>query len=124
MSVSRLLAPAKLALCLIALSSCATSNSGVPVTNTDAEEAIRGFKRDEIFGKTAATLDNLLGAPALVRREGDGEFRRYSLAKCGLIVILYPEGGREPKVTHLDATARNSSEPKPDVDSCLASGIA
>lgn len=76
------------------------------------------------MGASAGDIDALLGAPALVRREGAGEFRRYGLETCSLIVILYPnENPAEADVaSHVEATALHSSDDKPDIETCLANG--
>ena len=76
------------------------------------------------MGAGADEIDALLGEPALVRREGTGEFRRYGLKTCSLIVILYPnENPAEADVAaHVEATALHSSDEKPDIEACLANG--
>jgi len=106
---------------------CTTS----PQVQTGASEASTpqlapttpAFVQKDILGKSAETLDTLLGEAALIRREGNGEFRRYTLASCSLIVILYPDNGALPQATHLDAAAKTSEEEKPDLDTCLAAGL-
>lgn len=81
------------------------------------------FLRADVLGRDAAALDSLLGAPALVRREGAGEFRRYALADCALIVILYPDESGARASRHLEAAATRAGAPKPDLDACLARGL-
>lgn len=89
-----------------------------------AEPAAPVFIRDEILGRDATALDALLGPAALIRREGEGEFRRYPLAACSLIVILYPDEKGARLAGHIDAAARSSGEEKPDLDLCLARGLS
>ncbi|MBB5517635.1 hypothetical protein [Amphiplicatus metriothermophilus] len=81
------------------------------------------FLRGDVLGRDAAALDALLGAPALVRREGAGEFRRYALADCALIVILYPDESGAPAARHLEAAAVRAGAARPDLDDCLARGL-
>ena len=78
----------------------------------------------DVLGASADEIDALLGEPALVRREGAGEFRRYGLKTCSLIVILYPDENAAvpPAAAHVEATALNSDEEKPDPEDCLAKG--
>jgi len=78
------------------------------------------FVRADFMGKETPALDAALGEPGLIRVEGDGEFRRYGLAGCALIIILYPDDDGVRRAAHLDAAALTSSEEKPDLDQCLA----
>ncbi|MDZ7629548.1 MAG: hypothetical protein U5J99_14200 [Parvularculaceae bacterium] len=71
---------------------------------------------------TIADLDKAFGAPALTRVEGPGEFRRYMLDACALLVILYPDENGERRVTKLDAGALRSGEEATTLDECLAVG--
>lgn len=80
------------------------------------------YELGDFLGAPAARIDALLGAPALVRREGAGEFRRYSLRDCNLIVILYPDEAGASGASHIEATAKQSAGEKPDLDACLAAG--
>lgn len=82
------------------------------------------FQQADILGLDADGLDRLFGAPSLARREGVGEFRRYAFARCELIVILYANEAGASAVRSLDAAARRSGEAKPDLDDCLAGGLA
>lgn len=93
--------------------SAASSSSAVPA---------RAFKKAEIMDKDAASLDRLLGAPALSRKEGAGEFRRYALKDCNLIVVLYPGKDGRARVRHMDAAAPASDAKTPSLEACLASG--
>lgn len=68
-------------------------------------------------------VDLLLGKPDLVRREGDGEFRRYAFRQCILVMILYPDPVTGiPVVTHMDSIAGEYGEPRPALEDCLAGG--
>lgn len=111
---------------LFALAGCATTGPSGP-----SPQPARGgapdapaFTRADIFGLSAADLDGLFGPAALVRREGKGEFRRYGLADCALIVILYPDETGEAVAGHVDAAATTAGADAPDLDQCLAKGLA
>lgn len=128
MSVSRFSRPVLAALTASALSACATTEApgtkvgAVPEAgNTLIQEPV--FTRADVMSKTALELDASFGEPALVRREGKGEFRRYDLDRCGLIVILLANGAGEMAVTRIDAAAKTSDVAAPDVDHCLSGGL-
>ncbi len=76
----------------------------------------------DILGAPPASIDALLGAPSLTRREGDGEYRRYGLSTCTLIIILYPNDAGAVRAAHVDTAAQNASQEKPDLNACLAAG--
>ncbi|MEX0645268.1 MAG: hypothetical protein WD076_08155 [Parvularculaceae bacterium] len=107
----------------LALAACAT----IGERGSAAKPAAPGkpaFTQADLIGLDAEAIDELLGTPALVRREGAGEFRRYALADCALIVILFANDEGAAAAAHLDAAAKSSSEEKPDLDLCLARGLA
>jgi hypothetical protein len=110
---------------LSALAGCASvggsSTAGGPRDATGAATT-PAFLSSDIAGKAAGDLDALLGAPDLMRIEGSGEFRRYSLAECALIIILYPDEEGAKRATQIAASALKAGEPKPDLDACLAAG--
>ena len=81
------------------------------------------FTRDQLAGADSDALEVLFDAPGLVRREGAGEFRRYGLADCSLIVILYPDDDGAMRVAHVEAAALTSDAARPDLDACLARGF-
>lgn len=80
------------------------------------------YTLDDILGLTGDAVNALLGPPTLVRREGQGEYRRYGLSTCALIIILYPDDKGAAKARHVDATALTSGQEKPDLKACLAAG--
>lgn len=110
----------------LALAACAAASGatqGLPAPggeNAFPEKPV--FREADIAGKEAADLDALLGAPDLTRSEGAGEFRRYRLADCALLVILYPDEKGVKRAASVDAGALRAGEGKPDVDLCLARG--
>lgn len=110
----------------LALGACATNAPGGAPANATSQKPLgkAQFRQSDLAGKNARALDELLGPPALMRTEGEGEFRRYAFAACTLIVILYPDEKGASLVQRLDAAARVSGEPKPDLDQCLARGPA
>jgi len=127
MSVSRFSKTSLTFIVASTLGACATTGAPTPVAESaapagEAEPADPVFFRKDVMHKTAADLDKTLGEAALVRREGKGEFRRYAMARCELIVILYPGDDGRMAATHLDAAAKTSEESKPDLDACLAGG--
>jgi len=80
------------------------------------------YELSDVLGASAGDVDALLGPPALVRREGKGEYRRYGLKTCALIIILYPDETGAAKAAHVEATALTSDAEKPDPQACLAAG--
>ncbi|MEM9169307.1 MAG: hypothetical protein AAGC56_06595 [Pseudomonadota bacterium] len=118
---------AGVAAAFVALAACASAPDGASTapasasraSSTPAPPAAPVFVQSDIRGKSADAIDALLGAPGLVRREGRGEFRRYALARCNLVVILYPPEG----AGHLEAVAGEAGAAKPDLDACLAAGL-
>ncbi|MEM8987816.1 MAG: hypothetical protein AAGC95_13955 [Pseudomonadota bacterium] len=109
---------------LFALAACATDPQTPPAAGPDAASAPSrpAIKASALMGARPQALSQLLGAPSLTRREGPGEFRRYAMAGCTLIVILYPDEKGDTRVVHLDAAAKNAGGAKPDVGECLAAG--
>lgn len=106
-------------------SACATNDEApapIAAPVAPAKPAAPVFVASDIMGAAAASIDALLGAPALTRQEGTGEFRRYSLSECTLIVILYPDETGASRAAHIEATALTSGREKPSVDDCLAAG--
>lgn len=109
---------------LVLAGACATApeRPAAAAKTPVAAPAAPVYRLADIQGLRAGAVDALLGEPALRRREGTGEYRRYALTTCTLIVILYPDETGIEKVAHVDATATNSSSGKPDLDACLAAG--
>ena len=113
------------AICLmfapIALSACATTPGTAPVAaaGTPTKPV---YTLSQIEGKDGPALDALLGAPDLARTEGAGEFRRYALATCSLLLVLYPDETGVRRVKSVSAGAVNAGMEDPDLDACLARG--
>lgn len=104
------------------LAACATQGGArLDAASPDAA-APPQFHAADIAGKTGEDLDRLLGAPALTRVEGAGEFRRYALTDCALLVVLYPDDKGEKRAASLSAGALKSGDAAPDLDLCLARG--
>lgn len=108
------------------LSACVTTPTSPKSPGEAAAPSPPGgpaFTIDDIEGKAAAEIDRLLGTAALARVEGQGEFRRYNFAQCGVLVVLYPNDKSVLTVTHVEATARDSDASTPDLAACLAGGF-
>lgn len=117
-----------LALSLVAAGCASVAETKDPVSGAAARrEQAPGepvFRAADIAGKAGPEIDALLGAPELTRVEGAGEFRRYMLAECALLIILYPDDNGVKRAARLDAGALTSGADKPDLDRCLALGKA
>ena len=98
------------------------SQPAAPVAEAPAPPAAPVFQRADILGAAPDAVDALLGPPALTRREEPGEFRRYALKTCALIVILYPDENGDVAATHVEPSALSAGEDAPDLDACLAAG--
>jgi hypothetical protein len=107
----------------LAAAGCATTTA--PATSTASKgPATPAFLAADFENATAAEIDEKLGMPALTRIEGTGEFRRYTLARCALIIILYPDDKGARRAATLHAGALVSGEEAPTLDECLAAGKA
>lgn len=113
----------------LSLAACATSGEkpapsgpGRAASESGSAPSKPAFRVRDVMGKSAEELDGQFGKPALVRREGPGEFRRYGLKECSLIVILYPDDKGEKTAGFVDSAARAADAEKPDLDTCLARG--
>jgi hypothetical protein len=102
---------------------CATAPTANTVA-TAARPATPAFRVADIENRTAAELDARLGAPALTRIEGGGEFRRYAFSGCSLMIILYPDDRGVKRMQRADAAALVAGADNPSVEDCLASGLA
>lgn len=112
---------------IIAASACASTgvNGGTGTAKSAGGPAKAPvFRSSDIDGKSAADLDALLGAADLARVEGEGEFRRYALAQCSLLIILYPDEKGVRRASSVSAGALGSADAPPDLDACLAAGRA
>ncbi len=113
-----------IALSVLAAAGCATSGTKEqPPPAAEKAPDKPAFRLVDIAGRDAKALDKLLGAPALTRKEGVGEFRRYAFESCALIVILYPDEKGALTAKTVEAAAKISGEPKPDLGLCLAKGL-
>jgi len=70
----------------------------------------------QFIGRPAALLDQALGAPDLVRREGTTEFRRYDIADCRAYAIV----GEDGAVSAISTGPAVVGAPAPDFSSCAA----
>lgn len=98
------------------------NTSSAPDVGAPIEPVAPKYFVDDFVEALGPDLDDRLGLPVLARREGPGEFRRYDLKDCNLIVILYPDDLGRPRVAHLETVAKIAGEEKPDIDACLAAG--
>lgn len=109
----------------LAAAGCATTAGPPKASTPDAKSVGKpAYRAAEFENATAAEIDMRLGAPALTRIEGVGEFRRYMLARCALMIILYPDDKGERRAASLTAGALVSGEEAPTLDECLAAGKA
>lgn len=126
------------------LAACATTDPDAPVTRRNAERALPpnvvaavpeadrpveapalprlvrrpGPAADVFVGRPVTALEELIGLPALVRREGSTEFRRYDITEdCRAYVLALPEGGT---VLSLETGAAIQGMPDPAFEDCTA----
>lgn len=98
---------------------CATTIDHQPERAGDAPPV---YRLSQIEGKSPAELDSILGPADLSRSEGVGEFRRYRMRLCSLIVVLYPDDSGVKRATNISAGSLRSGDEKPNLDACLAAG--
>ena len=78
-----------------------------------------GIPERALVGRSAGEIDELLGRPAFVSRQGHGELRRYTNNTCNLLVLLYPDNQGTRTARTIDSTSFYSTSAKPDIQSCL-----
>jgi hypothetical protein len=113
---------------MAAATACATTGAGsqsaTPSERSSPSSGKPAFLLAHVEGKTGEELDDLFGEPALSRVEGQGEFRRYTLAECVLLIVLYPDDEGVKRAASIDAGAFRSGDEKPDLEQCLAGGLS
>lgn len=80
-----------------------------------------GPEADSFVGEPISALEDLLGAPALVRQEGAYEFRRYDLGECRAYAVVQRRPGTILKVSTGPAVAGNAAPAFPDCTAGLTS---
>ena len=132
---------AALAGCLLAatLAACATPRAEAPTrlpdpvavpapadTAPDLPDApalpemvlIPGPAAESFVGQPVADIETLIGAPALVRREGNAEFRRYDVRDdCRAYVVALPGGGT---ILSVETGGAVQGAPAPAFEDCTA----
>ena len=79
---------------------------------------VPGPAKDAFLGRPVSDIEALLGRPALVRREGGTEFRRYDVsADCRAYVVALPNGGT---VLSVETGAPIQGMPPPRFEDCTA----
>jgi hypothetical protein len=94
---------------MLLLSACASTTTEAPtvvpaprVAQRPAPYTSAGL--ESVLGRTARTLETLLGKPGLDVREGKARKLQFAGPACVLDAYLYPPAaGGEPIVTHVDA---------------------
>lgn len=81
-----------------------------PQTGIAALPPGEGLKR--LVGLDRASLEAMLGAPWLLRREAAAELWQYRAPNCVLDLFLHAKGG-ELRVAHADLRARRENRPVP-----------
>ncbi len=102
----------------VAVTSLVNDPASSAVVEPQTPPAPKFFSGD-LLGLEASQIDGLLGTPSFVRREGQGQFRRYDGQKCNLIVLLTRDASGRIVSTGLEAASFFSSSGKPDLQECL-----
>ncbi|HZF42795.1 MAG TPA: hypothetical protein VEZ48_05245 [Sphingomonadaceae bacterium] len=111
--------PATAALLLLAAGCTATAPTPPPrVGAAPAPVAAQPRAAGLVVGKTTRELEAAFGTPRATLTEGDARRLQFASETCVLDAYLYPRGGGEHAVTHIDAR-RPTGE---DIDraSCVA----
>ncbi|MGB0627109.1 MAG: hypothetical protein ACPGQ5_11125 [Alphaproteobacteria bacterium] len=78
------------------------------------------LRLSDLMGRAPGEIDLRLGAPDLVRTEGNGQVRIYSNPDCILHIFAYP-GGTASRVTHVEARTRIGRLAGDAFNNCLES---
>ena len=95
--------------------------AGVSSTDGGLEGGPSGPPIDPIqfVGKPPSELEKIVGAPALVRAEGLGEFRRYDGPDCSVYALVKKSGASPETVASVTAGARFAGADRPETGVCL-----
>lgn len=98
-----------------------TEQATAPVARAAPPRAARTpqLRISDLIGRAPTDIDARIGAPDLVRREGDGEVRIYTGSACILHVFAYPASGAS-RATHIEARTRDGRLVGEAVDNCVA----
>ena len=101
-------------------SACVPRVAGAPppAAPAAAPRAYSAAGLEAVMGSTARSLIGQFGTPDLDVREGSARKLHVLGPACVLDAYLYPSGGREPVVTHVDARLPDGREM--DRASCVA----
>ncbi|MEM6649628.1 MAG: hypothetical protein AAF603_05195 [Pseudomonadota bacterium] len=66
---------------------------------SESPTSIPGPAPSLFIGKSIAALEEVTGSPALTRREGPNEFRRYDKDACRIYAIVMPAGGKVARLS-------------------------
>lgn len=113
--------PALAVLPLLALAACATRPVAAPgriAAPVPIPRAYPTLGLERVMGQTARDLTTLFGAADADVAEGAARKLQFGSRICVLDAYLYPGGGGEPVVTHVDARQRDGSAI--DRASCVA----
>lgn len=69
-----------------------------------------------LVGGPVGRLEELTGPAAMIRQEGDNEFRRYDMVGCRAYAIIIPAGG---SVASIATGPAEAGQPTPSFDACL-----
>jgi len=86
----------------LGLAACATT-APTPTATAAPRPTISTAGLQRVMGQSAAALVALFGDPAQDVREDSARKLQFAGGGCVLDTYLYPAGGGEPVVTHVDA---------------------
>jgi len=118
------------ALSLLSLAACLSDGDAVPETAAPAAqpaehvvisalpETVRAAPAAPAYpeiatltGQPAAHVEGLLGAPKFRRRDKPAELWQYRAESCVLNLFLYPGGGHDLQVDHVEVQGQNGVTP-------------
>jgi len=91
-----------------------------PAATTQPRRAAPRATLADLMGAEPARIDNFLGLPEIVRREGTGELRLYRSETCVVHVFLYPRSG-VLTAAHIEARSETARLDANQTESCIAS---
>jgi hypothetical protein len=96
----------------------APPRSGIVLSAAARAAAMPSATPSRLVGLGRGEVQELLGQPFLLKREGAGELWQYRAPNCVLDVFLYDAKGGDQRVTHAELRARRENARPPA--SCYA----